>query len=147
MTAQDIAITALTCWREARGGRPQPDAMQAVMNVICNRSAKTGESPYTVCTTHAQFSSISEPGPEAYLWPVAADPQWVMALSLASQAAAGTLADLTNGSTLYYAPYSIHTTATFTLPNGTVVPFPEGWNASVVTYEASIGGQLFFFEK
>jgi hypothetical protein len=121
--------------------------MQAVMNVIINRAAKTGDSLYTVCTTHAQFSSISEPGPEAYLWPVAADPQWVMALSLASQAAAGTLADLTNGSTLYYAPYSIHTTATFTLPNGTVVPFPEGWNASVVTYEASIGGQLFFFEK
>jgi len=84
---------------------------------------------------------------ETGLWPIEADPQWVMALSLASQAAAGTLADLTNGSTLYYAPYSIHTTATFTLPNGTVVPFPEGWNASVVTYEAAIGGQLFFFEK
>ena len=111
-----------------------------------NRSAKTGHDPYTVCTTHEQFSSISMPGPEADLWPSETDSQWVMALNLANQAAAGTLADITNGSTDYYAPKGIVTTATFTLPDGTVVPFPKGWNPNAVTFQASIASQLFFSE-
>jgi N-acetylmuramoyl-L-alanine amidase len=103
MTIEDQVVAALTCWRENRGGRPQPDAMQSVMNVIQNRAAKTSDSSYTVCTQHAQFSSISMPGPEADLWPVEADSYWHIALSLAEQAAAGTLDDITAGATNYYA--------------------------------------------
>ena len=58
MNSQDIVVSALCIWRENRGGRPQPDAMQSVMNVIQNRMKKTNDSAYKVCTTHLQFSSI-----------------------------------------------------------------------------------------
>jgi hypothetical protein len=144
MTIQDEVLMALTAWRECRQAGMQ--GLQSIINVVMNRAAKHGESPYTVCTQHAQFSSISMPGPEAYLWPSESDPQWAQALSLAAQAASGTLADLTGGSTLYYAPHAIQTTATITLPSGTTMPFPMGWNPDAVQYRASIGGQLFFVE-
>ena len=131
MTIQDQVVAALTCWREARGGRPQPEAMQAVMNVIQKRSAKHGESAYTVCTTHDQFTSISPPADaisaDAVAWPHEADPQWVTALSLAEQAAAGTLADITSGSLNYYA---------------LGIPAPY-WTASM-TPTVQIGGQAFY---
>jgi hypothetical protein len=144
MTAQDITLMALTSWRENR--QAGASGLTSIINVILNRSAKTGDSPYLVCTQHAQFSSISMPGPEAYLWPVEADPQWVQALALAQEAAAGTLVDITNGSTLYYSPFSIAPGATIVLPTGRSVPFPVGWNADAVKYQATIGGQIFFTE-
>jgi len=140
MTIQDQVITALTAWRENRQcGKP---GLQSIINVIVNRAARV--SPYAVCTQHAQFSSISMPGPESYLWPGDQDPQWLLALDLAAQAAAGALPDITNGSTLYYQPQSIRTSASFELPNGTSVPFPRDWNAAAVKYQATIGNQLFF---
>jgi hypothetical protein len=144
MTAQDITLMALTSWRENR--QAGTSGLTSIINVILNRSAKTGDSPYLVCTQHAQFSSISMPGPEAYLWPVESDPQWQTALSLASQGASGALGDITGGSTLYYAPYSLQNAASITLPNGNRVPFPAGWNAADVRYQATIGGQMFFTE-
>jgi hypothetical protein len=101
--------------------------MQAVVNVIQNRSAKTGDSPYTVCTRHAQFSSISVPGPEAALWPVKSDPQWLTSLSLALKANAGDLPDITEGSLSYYA---------LTLPE------PPYW-AATMQRTVTIGGQVF----
>lgn len=146
MTPQDITLIALTAYRENRGGLPQPAAMQSVVNVILNRSKKFNHDPYTVCTTHDQFSSVSVPGPESCLWGADADPQWQLALSLAAQAAAGTLADITNSSTDYYAPRGIKTTASFTLPNGTVIPFPMGWNPDAVTFQVEIANQVFFTE-
>jgi hypothetical protein len=151
MTIQDQVLTALTAWRENRqSGVP---GLQSIVNVIMNRAAKTGDSPYAVCTTHDQFTSINPPSTltvaqtETGTWPVEADPQWQQALSLASQAAAGTLADITHGSTLYYAPYAIQSTATIILPSGQTVPFPKGWNADMVEYCVSVGGQLFFSEN
>lgn len=146
MTIQDQVISALTAWRENRQPPYQAD-LQSIINVIMNRAAATGDSPYHVCTQHAQFSSISMMGPEADLWPVDNDPQWLLALSLVAQEVAGTLADLTDGSTLYYAPLSIQTTAKITLPAGTIVPFPQGWNAAVVKYQVRIGNQLFFTQS
>jgi hypothetical protein len=144
MTIQDQVVSALTAWREQRGfGAP---GLTSILNVIQNRAKKTGDDPYTVCTTHAQFSSISEPGPEDILWPTGSDPQWQTALALAAQAAAGTLVDLTNSSTLYYAPASIPSGGSFRLPNGNIVPFPNGWNPDVVTYQVTIGGQIFMTE-
>jgi len=143
MTIQDQVITALTAWRENRQyGKP---GLQSVINVIVNRAARV--SPYAVCTQHAQFSSISMPGPESYLWPGDQDPQWLEALSLASQAAAGTLVDLTNGSTLYYAPHGISSNVTYKLPSGITVSFPQHWNPDVITYQAEIGEQLFFTQN
>src|ERR1035438_8328323 len=101
MTIQDQILAAITMWRESRGGGMP--GMQSVGNVIQNRATKSGQDVYTVCTKHAQFSSISMSNPEAYLWPIAADPQWQKALTLAQQMAAGTLQDITEGSTSYYA--------------------------------------------
>src|ERR1035438_252158 len=95
MTIQDQILAAITMWRENRGGGMP--GMQSVGNVIQNRATKSGQDVYTVCTKHAQFSSISMSNPEAYLWPIAADPQWQKALTLAQQMAAGTLQDITEG--------------------------------------------------
>jgi len=142
MTIQDQVLTALTAWRENR--QYGQAGLQSVINVIVNRAARA--SPYAVCTQHAQFSSISMPGPESYLWPGDQDPQWLLALDLASHAAAGTLEDITNGSTLYYAPHSIVTKATIALPTGTI-PFPQTWNPAVVKYQTTIGGQVFFTQS
>jgi hypothetical protein len=145
MTIQDQVIGALCAWREQRGaGRP---GLQSILNVLLNRTARDKTSVYEEATAKLQFSSLTAKGdPELTLWPVDADPQWQQALSLAAQAAAGTLADLTNGSTLYYAPASIPSGASITIPNGTTLPFPKGWNPDVVTYQVTIGGQVFFTE-
>ena len=145
MTPQDITILALTAWRENRGGQPQPEAMQSVCNVVMNRVAKQGTDAWTECTRHMQFSSITAPGdPELALWPSDSDPQWGTALGLAEAAANGSLVDLTGGADLYYAPTSIKTAASITLPNGTTIPFPQGWNPAAVTYKATIADQVFF---
>jgi spore germination cell wall hydrolase CwlJ-like protein len=145
MTAEDITLTATTAYRENRGGGMA--GMASVVNVVMNRAKASGHTPYTVCTTHAQFSSISVPGPEAYLWPKETDPDWIAALTLAAQAAADTLTDLTQGATLYYAPKAIETTARFVLPGGESVPFPKDWNAAVVRFTVKIANQLFFTES
>lgn len=149
MTIQDQAVAALCIWRENRGGGIP--GMQSVLNVIVNRAAKTGQSVSAVVLDPEQFSSMTTAGnQELGTGPNALHiPDWIaylQAVTLASQAASGTLVDLTHGSTLYYAPEGIQTTATITLPTGTTVPFPEGWNASVVKYQATIGSQLFFTE-
>ncbi len=147
MTIQDQVIMALTIWRENRGGHPQPDAMQSCANVILNRTEAHGSTVWSVCTKKLQFSSLTAPGdPELVLWPPDSDPQWDMALQLAAQAAAGTLSDLTGGSTLYYAPGTVGAGKhqMINLPDGSSIPFPSTWNPSAVTYVCKIGGQVFF---
>lgn len=149
MTPQDQIIGALCAWRENRGGIPQPDAMQSILNVLQNRAAKHGTDIYTEATRKLQFSSLTAPGnPELTLWPSDNDPQWVMALGMAQEIANGTLFDLTRGATDYYAPRGIVTKLgkIFTTPDGTAYPFPDGWNESAVTYTRTIGNQLFFTE-
>ena len=145
MTIQDQVIGALCAYRENRqSGQP---GLQSILNVLQNRARRDGTNVYEEATARLQFSSLTAKGdPELTLWPVDADPQWQMALSLAAQAAAGTLADLTSGSTLYYAPASIPLGATIELPNGNTISFPKGWNPDVVTYRVTIGGQVFFTE-
>ena len=129
MTIQDEIVLALTLWRENRGGGPI--GMQSVANVILNRASLHGQSIYMVCTSHAQFSSISMPGPESYLWPKENDTQWAQALSIASDAASGTLQDITQGATSYYAPAG--------MPGGV----PPSW-ASAMKQTVTIAGQIFF---
>ena len=145
MTIQDEVILALTCWRENRGGKPQPQAMQAVANVVLNRAKTHSTDAWTECTRAEQFSSLTAKGdPELILWPAKNDPEWQMALSLAAEAAGAGLTDLTGGATLYYAPHGQTWAARFTLPNGTVIPFPDHWQESKVVYTATVGAQVFF---
>jgi len=145
MRVQDEVMLALTMWRENRGGGVA--GMQSVGNVILNRAAKRGTSVWAVCTARLQFSSLTAPGdPELTLWPADSDPSWATALDLASRAAAGVLEDITHGAVLYYAPRAIRTDKTYTLPDGTIVPFPKPWNPVVVEYLCEIAGQLFFGE-
>jgi Cell Wall Hydrolase len=143
MLIADQFLLALTCWRENRGGGYT--GMQSVANVIMNRAARRWTSPYVECVRPLQFSSITAKGdPELTLWPEPSDASWIQAQEIAGYAAGGTLADITGGATLYYAPHSIETNASITLPNGTSIPFPKDWNESAVTYTATIQGQVFF---
>jgi hypothetical protein len=152
-TFVDQAIGALCAWRENRGGGQQ--GMQSVLNVLANRAAARGTNVYTEATRLGQFSSISAPGnAELATWPTpakAADYEaWEIALSLVEAAANGGLADITGGATLYYAealPPSEHRLGkTITLLDGSVAPFPDGWNEAVVRQTGAIAGQLFFRE-
>jgi len=151
VTIQDQVILALTAWRENRGGGTA--GMQSVMNVVLNRAAKHGQSPYTVCTTHEQFTSINPPSTmtvaatETGLWPSDTDPQWQTALQMAQRADAGTLPDVTGGATLYYAPAAIPGPMDYTLPSGASISFPQGWNRAAVTYTATVANQVFFTER
>lgn len=102
MTSADQFLLALTAWRKNRGGGRV--GMQSVINVICNRAAIKGTSPYSECVMKLQFSSITAHGdPELTLWPAEGDIQFSMAQTMATQAAHGELVDITEGATNYYA--------------------------------------------
>jgi spore germination cell wall hydrolase CwlJ-like protein len=108
MTLQDQVIGALTAWRENRGGGTL--GMQSVINVLQNRAAKRGTSVYEEAVRKWQFSSMTAPGdPNLILYPTLHASTstdylaWEEAQKLATQAAEGTLADLTGGATSYYA--------------------------------------------
>ncbi len=127
MTNADRFMIALTAWRENRGG--QTPGMQSVVNVICNRAAKRNSSPYAECVRPWQFSSITAThDPQLTNWPSVTDAQYIAALELVEQQAAGTLADLTNGATSYYA--------------ASLIPAPA-W-AKTMTQTVRISGQIFF---
>jgi len=122
--------------------------MSSVANVVMNRVAKNKTCAYTECTKMLQFSSITAKGdPELTLWPSESDPEWISALAIAQQAAAGTLVDVTGGATLYYAYKAIRSAMTYTLPSGEKVPFPAGWNPAAVRFTVEIADQLFFVER
>jgi N-acetylmuramoyl-L-alanine amidase len=129
MMIQDQVIGALCAWRENRSGGTA--GMRSVLNVLQNRAEKRGTDIYTEATRKLQFSSMTYLGPEAILFPVDGDPQWMEALSLAAQAAAGTLADITEGATSYYAPAG--------MPGDQ----PPNW-AATMTQTVTIAGQVFF---
>lgn len=147
MTTQDQVFAAVVAWKEDRGGGTT--GMQAVINVLQNRSTRDNTSIYSECTARLQFSSLTSLGdPELTLWAKDADPQWAQALVLATEMAAGTLPDITGGSTLYFNPAGIgKTDKVFILPDGTSIPFPQTWNPSIVVYKARIGGHYFFVES
>lgn len=127
MTHQDIAIGALTAWRENRGGGTP--GMQSVLNVLCNRATHRGTSVYAEAVRKWQFSSMTAPGdPNLILFPADADPQWSMALILAGQMADHGLQDITGGATSYYADSMAD---------------PPSWAASM-TSTVEIAGQRFF---
>jgi spore germination cell wall hydrolase CwlJ-like protein len=151
LTDAEIKLLATVAWKEnRRGGIP---GMQSIINSITNRLAhhrypKTIEG---VIMQPSQYTSMSVPSdPEYKLDPTKSTgldlTMWIAAQRIAPEAAAGVLADLTNGATLYYAPKGIKTTKTFMLPNGENVPFPQTWNPKALRYAGEITSQLFFIE-
>jgi hypothetical protein len=144
VTEIDIGVSALCAWRENRGGGSP--GMQSILNVLVNRSKKSNTTPYEEAIRKEQFSSITTPGnPELILFPAPGDTQMTVALAFARQAFQSDLTDITQGAIYYYAPSGIGPSSkTFTLPGGTIVPFPQGWNESVVQFTVEIAGQLFF---
>ena len=145
MAYADEQLLSLVLWRENRGGGY--NGMQSVANAISNRVANNKSSFYAECVKPLQFSSLTAKGdPELTLWPSVTDKTWIVAQGIASDAVAGKLTDLTHGATLYYAPHSIQTDQTITLPNGSVIPFPKPWNKAHVEYTVTIADQVFFKE-
>lgn len=127
MTPQDEVIGALCAWRENRGG--QTPGMQSVLNVLVNRATTRGTSVYAEAVRRLQFSSMTAPGdPNLILYPSPTDPEWLEALSLASQAAAASLEDITGGATSYYS---------------LSMKEPPYWAPSM-TRTVTIAGQIFF---
>lgn len=101
-THADYAITALTLWREDRGGGTA--GMTAVACVLRNRVRAGKHSFYEVCTLKWQFSALTAPGdPELVLWPSVNDAEWIQAQQLASDFIDGDPADITGGATHYFA--------------------------------------------
>jgi spore germination cell wall hydrolase CwlJ-like protein len=152
LTDAEIKLLATVAWKEnRRGGVP---GMTSIINVIQNRVEhpnKRWNDIESVIMAPWQFTSMSvESDPEYSLDPAKSTgldlAMWNAAQDLARRAAAGVLVDLTNGSTLYYAPKGIKTTSTFMLPNGENVPFPQKWNPKAVQYACTICGQHFFVE-
>ena len=98
----DADLLALCLWREARG---EGDAgMTAVCNVILNRVGKPGfaNTLHSVIMNKNQFSSMSIPSDAEYsLHPSAGDIQFAFCQTLAQQAQAGTLKDITLGAHYY----------------------------------------------
>lgn len=127
----DENILALTMMGEARGSGLQ--GMQAVGNSIMNRVVKQswyGKTPAEVCLKPWQYSCWNAGDPNRpYLEQITADNgQFAVALSIAQNLANGSLADLTDGATHYYAK--------------TMQTVPK-WAAGLVPC-ADIGGQYFF---
>jgi N-acetylmuramoyl-L-alanine amidase len=117
-------VLACTLWMECRSGGNI--GMQSIANVVCNRVAKPGwwgTDIRSVCLAPEQFSSWNEGSTQVPLVQEAiknGDPSWSSALFLAQEAISGDLADITDGSTLYYdtsidPPYWAKPPAVFTV--------------------------------
>jgi hypothetical protein len=141
----DTELLALCIWREDRGDGVT--GMTAVACVIVNRVRKSGKTYSQIIMAPFQFTSMSVASdPEYALLPKPGDPSYAQALTIASQAIAGVLEDITGGSTLYWAPVGIQSDKTITLGNGSVVPFPQHWNMAVVSDPVEIGKQIYLRE-
>jgi hypothetical protein len=140
----EYVIAALTAWREDRSASTR--GMTAVLCVLRNRVAKHGSDYYRECTKPWAFSSITAHGDsQLSLWPAEDDPTWVNAQQLAQGVIDGTIADITGGSTLYYAPASIPAAATIDA-GGKTINWPVNWNKDAVRFFGWIGDQVYFVE-
>lgn len=131
MTIEDEAIGALCAYRENRSGGSA--GMQSVLNVLMNRAAKRGTSVSEEALRPWQFSSMTAlADPQLAKGPNTTEPadiaSYILAFTLAASAAAGTLEDITQGATSYYAASS---------------PTVPSWAASM-TQTVAISGQIFF---
>lgn len=101
----DETVVAGTSWGEARS--LGYEGLHAVTNVIMNRVAKQtwyGLTPTEVCLKPHQFdcNNPNDPNYAKIKAVMTDDPQYAMALKLATDAVAGNLPDITNGALNYY---------------------------------------------
>lgn len=149
---ENVAILALTLFREARGGS-QP-GMASVANVVMNRVRKNGTDAQTECLKKWQFSSMTAPSdPQLERGPNALNAtEWsayLLSLQIAQFAIEGNLPDKTGGATLYYNPAAIRTDQTITIMlDGTAktIPWPKTWDRAKVEFKTFIAGHYFFTE-
>lgn len=141
----DYAAVEICVWREAQGeGRV---GQIAVAWAIKNRSIRYNLTPYEVVTKKWQFSSMTAPGdPNLGKFGLVLDPTWQQCQIIADGVLDGTISDPVNGSTLYYNPLAIETTASLKLPEDRDIPFPQNWNVSKVEFVAQIGKHYFLKE-
>lgn len=128
---RQIDTVARTIWGEARGEGAR--GMQAVANVIMNRTARGGWyglTPAEVCKKPYQFSCWNENDPNrAKLLAVTdSDKEFRQALSIARDAVNGDLIDITDGATEYHAK-NIK---------------PENWDYSKLKQTVLIGNHIFY---
>jgi len=98
--AQEI-IAATLVLEAASDGAP---GMQAVANVIGNRSRQNGTHPVGEVTKPKQFSALNHITPEEAVQKARRDRMWPVALILADLLLKDDLPDLTYGATHYHAP-------------------------------------------
>jgi Cell Wall Hydrolase len=137
MSLLETSIPALCAWREARGGGIA--GMQAVINVLQNRALRNKTTLYVEATKYEQFTSISPPKgmtaeqSEADVWPQPINSiDWLgygQAEFMVNKAMLGTLQDLTNGATMYYA---------------TSMKEPPPWDFTKLEATVTIADQHFF---
>ena len=120
--ALDFVLTALCCYREARG--ESIDGKRGVAWAVCNRARAPkwwGNTPASVVTKPWQFSSFNKGDPNVTVWPVDGDPVWLDCCTAALEAMANETPDPTSGATHYYdesiAPpsWTVGATATATI--------------------------------
>ena len=127
MTDDQADYLARTIYGEARGEGVK--GMQAVANVVMNRvkaGGWYGASVKDVVLKPKQFSCWNENDPNRAIILAANDAQLAQARSIAEQAIAGTLPDITGGATNYHAK--------------SITPY---WAASM-TKTATIGNHVFY---
>ena len=127
----ETEILARTIWGEARN--QGAEGMQAVANTVMNRVVRGGWWGSTitgVCLKPWQFScwNADDPNRAKLLSVTDADPQYAEALTIAAEAVAGTLADITRGATSYKV---------------TTLPWPEAWGKEVAPL-CVVGSQCFY---
>ena len=125
------AVLALVIWREARG--ESYAGKVAVASVIRNRvnATRLPDQWDDVIERKWQFSSMTAPGDAMLVqWPHDGDQSWLDSMNVAEGVFDGTIADNTDGSTLYANLSVCH-------PN---------WNFAELTQTAIIGAHTFFKE-
>lgn len=145
MDHDDYYMTAQTTYREAEG-EPRAGQIGVAYN-IKNRATKHGTKPYDEATKHLQFSGNTLKGdPRLIVYGKTLEPIWEQCKIISTNVLDGTLNDPTDGADLYYNPDAIQTNQSITLPDGRVIPFPQGWNPDDVEFKIQIGKHYFFKE-
>lgn len=129
---QDIDLTALCMWREARGEGMR--GMDCVAWVVRNRCLRRGTDPATEVMRPWQFSSMTAVGdPQLHLIPMPGDPMHVYAAKRAEAILRGQGGDsLVGDATMYYSD---------------TIPFPARWDRSKLVFVAKVGHHRFYIEK
>ena len=145
LTHADYFMTALCVEREGRG-EPR-EGQIAIASTVRNRTLMRHTTPYEEVIKPWAFTSITGKGdPNLTIFPPINDPLWINIQILSAGVLEGTIADPTEGATLYYNPLAIESKSVIHLSTGKVIAFPEKWNPDVVEFVIQIGAHYFFRE-